>query len=1022
MRAIQKDTFREIRRTLGRFFSIFLICGIGAAFFSGIRAASPDMRLAADTYYDEQNLMDVRLLSTVGFEQEDLDLIAQVEGVEGIRAGYTVDVLASVNEKNLVAKVYSMTPDPEQGTENDINRPLLLEGRLPQAENECLADARLVSIGVSIGDTIRVSSGTENEISDTLKDDAFTVVGIANSPLYNGTSRDSATIGNGTVSGFLMVPETAFCLDRYTEVTLTVAGAKAMMSYDEVYDTTVEPVTAALETLGEQRTKDWETDVIQKAKEELADAEQAYQDGKDTAEREFANAQKTIDDGKKELSANRKTLEDTQKTLSDSRKEWQEGVAAFVAQLDPSYTELSQAEGWISEKQAQYEQAKEQYEQSKPFLTPEQDAEARAKLAALQGAIDQASQGMAALQSAERQIEDGERQLSEGQAQLSAGEKQLEDAQRTLDREKANTNQELEDAWQEILDARQEIDDLPDCEWYVLDRNTNIGFVEYGFAAERMQAIANVFPAFFFLVAALVCLTTMTRMVDEQRNNMGVCKALGYGKGTIAAKYLFYALSASLLGSLLGVIIGMQFFPKVIFDAYNSIYNVPTLYTPMYADLASMSIAMAVGTTFLATLWASLSSLSHKPSDLMRPKAPKIGKRILLERVHFLWKRMSFSGKVTARNLFRYKKRLCMTVLGIAGCTALLLIGFGIRDSISTIATLQFDDLYQYQDIVTMKDNLPQAEIDSCRAGVQAQPGVQDTAVMYVKSTQTRGQNGDGTEVDAYITVPQQSEAMSQWIRLRDVETKDPLSLKAGGAVITDKMAETLGLAPGDMLEIKTDDGWRQIPVAAVAEHYLNHYVYLCQDDYEQVFGEPPAYNQLYVKTDSTDNAYEESLRAGILELENITQVASNTATIQAFQDTVDNMMTVVIVLILSAGLLAFVVLYNLTNINIGERVREIATLKVLGFTRREVDLYVFRENLWLSLLGILVGFVFGKYLHLYIMNSVEVEMIRFGRQILPVSYLLAAVLTLAFTLIVSVVMSRKLRKVDMVESLKSVE
>lgn len=355
-------------------------------------------------------------------------------------------------------------------------------------------------------------------------------------------------------------------------------------------------------------------------------------------------------------------------------------------------------------------------------------------------------------------------------------------------------------------------------EWYVLDRNTNIGFVEYGFAAERMQAIANVFPAFFFLVAALVCLTTMTRMVDEQRNNMGVCKALGYGKGTIAAKYLFYALSASLLGSLLGVIIGMQFFPKVIFDAYNSIYNVPTLYTPMYADLASMSIAMAVGTTFLATLWASLSSLSHKPSDLMRPKAPKIGKRILLERVHFLWKRMSFSGKVTARNLFRYKKRLCMTVLGIAGCTALLLIGFGIRDSISTIATLQFDDLYQYQDIVTMKDNLPQAEIDSCRAGVQAQPGVQDTAVMYVKSTQTRGQNGDGTEVDAYITVPQQSEAMSQWIRLRDVETKDPLSLKAGGAVITDKMAETLGLAPGDMLEIKTDDGWRQIPVAAVAE------------------------------------------------------------------------------------------------------------------------------------------------------------------------------------------------------------
>lgn len=1022
MKTIQKDTFREIRRTLGRFFSIFLICGIGAAFFSGIRAASPDMRLAADTYYDEQNLMDVRLLSTVGFEQEDLDLIAQVEGVEGIQAGYTVDVLASVNEKNLVAKVYSMAPEAEQGTENDINRPLLLEGRLPQAENECLADARLVASGVSVGDTIRVSSGTDSEITDTLKGDTLTVVGIANSPLYNGTTRDSATIGNGTVSGFLMVPASAFCLERYTEVTLTVAGAKAMMSYDDGYESAVERVVDALETLGGQRAKAWETDVIQKAKEELADAEQAYQDGKDTADREFANAQKTIDDGKKELADSKRTLDENEKNLSDSRAEWQEGVTAFVTQLDPSYTNLSQAEGWIAEKRGQYDQAQAQYEQSKPFLTPEQDAEAQAQLSALKGAIDQAAQGLAALQSAQQQIENGERQISEGRTQLSDGEKQLEDAQRTLDREKAEAEQELDDAWQEILDARQEIDDLPDCEWYVLDRNTNVGFVEYGFAAERMQAIANVFPAFFFLVAALVCLTTMTRMVDEQRNNMGVCKALGYGKGTIAAKYLFYALSASLLGSLLGVVFGMQFFPKVIFDAYNSIYNVPTLYTPMYADLASMSIAMAVGTTFLATLWASLSSLSHKPSDLMRPKAPKIGKRILLERVHFLWKRLSFSGKVTVRNLFRYKKRLCMTVLGIAGCTALLLIGFGVRDSISTIATLQFDDLYQYQDIVTMKDDLPQAEIDQCQAGVEAQPGVQDTAVMYAKSTQTRSQAQGDAEVGAYITVPQQSSGMEQWIRLRDVETKAPLSLQEGGAVITDKMAETLALAPGDMLEIKTDNGWKTIPVAAVTEHYLNHYVYLSQADYEQVFGEPPAYNQLYVKTDSTDSAYEESLRAGILKLENITQVASNTSTIQAFQDTVDNMMTVVIVLILSAGLLAFVVLYNLTNINIGERVREIATLKVLGFTRREVNLYVFRENLWLSLLGVLVGCVLGKYLHLYIMNSVEVEMIRFGRQILPVSYLLAAVLTLAFTLIVSVVMSRKLRKIDMVESLKSVE
>ena len=1023
MRAFQKDTLREIKRTLGRFFSIFLICGIGAAFFAGVRAASPDMRLAADSYYDEQNMMDIRLLSTVGFEQDDLDQIAQIDGVETVQPGYTVDVLTTLGDKNVVTKIYSMAPEETIGTDKEINRPLLIEGRMPEADNECLADALLLSSGVKVGDTLTVASGkTDEDIQDTLTTTTFEVVGIANLPIYNGTTRDNATIGNGSVAGFLLVPESAFCSERYTEVTLTVAGAKELMSYEDAYETTVEQVTSQLETLGEQRAQDWETDVIQKAKDELADAEKEYQDGKETAEREFADAQKTIDSNQKTLDESRDTLQQSRQTLEENQKTWEQSVSAFVTQLDPSFTELSQVDAWLANLQTQYEQALDEYEQSKPFLTPEQDAQAQAQLAQMEQTIGQVSQGKQELENAATQLEQAEKQIQDGERELASGETQLKQAQATLDREKKETDDKLDDAWQEILQARQDIADLPDCEWYVLDRNMNTGFVEYGFAADRMQAIANVFPAFFFLVAALVCLTTMTRMVDEQRNNMGIAKALGYTKRTIVSKYLFYALSASLLGSILGVIIGMQIFPKVIFDAYNTIYNIPTLYTPMYVDLASISVAMAVGTTILATLWASLSSLSHKPSELMRPKAPKLGKRIFLERISVIWRRLSFSGKVTARNLFRYKKRLCMTVFGIAGCTALLLIGFGIRDSISTIATLQFEEIYQYQDIVTMKDYLTQTDIDACRQGVESLEGVQGTTVIYAKSLQTRSQAEDSSEVDAYITVPQQSQELDQWITLRDVETKQALSIEDGGAIITDKMASTLDLEPGDTLEIKTDDGWAEVTVTAVTEHYLNHYVYLSQDTYESLFGEPPAYNQLYVKTDNTEDAYEQSLRASILELDNVTQVTSNSSTIGVFQDVVDNMMTVVFVLIISAGLLAFVVLYNLTNINIGERVREIATLKVLGFTRREVDMYVFRENLWLSLLGILVGFVLGKYLHLYIMSSVEVEMIRFGRQILPMSFGLAALLTLVFTLIVSVVMSRKLRKIDMVESLKSVE
>ena len=405
----------------------------------------------------------------------------------------------------------------------------------------------------------------------------------------------------------------------------------------------------------------------------------------------------------------------------------------------------------------------------------------------------------------------------------------------------------------------------------------------------------------------------------------------------------------------------------------------------------------------------------------MRPKAPKIGKRILLERVKFFWKRLSFSGKVTARNLFRYKKRLCMTVFGIAGCTALLLIGFGIRDSISTVATKQFQEIYQYQDIVTMKSDLTTEQVARCVQTVKQQQGVTDAAALYNKSEKVRKQGGEET-CDVYITVPEEPKLLNNWVVLKQKKTQTPLMLEDGSAVITDKMAQVLNLQPGDVMEIETDEGWRAVKVQDVAEHYLYHYAYLSPETYRQVYGEPVVYNQIYLKTDSTDAAFEQNLRATLLEKENITQVTSNTETIRMFQETVDNMMAVVVVLILSAGLLAFVVLYNLTNINISERVREIATLKVLGFTRKEVNLYVFRENLWLSLLGIFIGFFLGDALHLYIMKTVEIEIMRFGRQILPMSYGFSALLTLSFALLVSVVMSHKLKKIDMVESLKSVE
>ncbi len=634
---------------------------------------------------------------------------------------------------------------------------------------------------------------------------------------------------------------------------------------------------------------------------------------------------------------------------------------------------------------------------------------------------------------AEEELKDGEDQIALAKETLAQAEKELADAkdqiaqakeelaQGWLDYEEgeATAQAELEDARQQIAQAEEELSDIEEPEWYVLDRSSMQSYVEYGMDAERIGSIGKVFPAFFFLVAALVALTTMTRMVEEERTQIGTLQALGYSRRSIAAKYLLYAISASLLGSIIGVAFGSQFLPWIIITAYQMMYtNIVAVKTPLQFDYALLSTLLAVGCTTLATWAACYRELRSTPAQLMRPAAPKQGKRVFLEKIPFLWKRLSFTGKSTIRNLFRYKKRFFMTVFGIGGCMALLMVGFGLRDSIAKIMDTQYTTVWTFQAYLNLDSNEDYSQIQE---EANDYDHVLETLVAYQVSKEV---SSETTTMDAYLFVFEDVDRLPDFILLRSrTRQNETYTLTDNGVVLTEKLATQLGVNVGDSFQIAESDTKNYtVTVTAITENYLYHYVYMTPTLYEALFGKEPAYNQLLMRMEEISTEEEDAMATTFLEKKAVTGVSF----VRDMQETVDNMMTsldtVIWVLIAAAGLLAFVVLYNLNNINITERYRELATLKVLGFYDGEVAGYVYRENILLTFFGILIGIVLGLALHQYIIQTVEVSMLMFGQEIKPLSYLYSSLLTILFSLIVNIFMFYSLKKIDMISSLKSVE
>ena len=1147
-----KDFLMEIKRSLGRFLSIFFIVAIGVAFFSGIRSSEPDMRISGDTYFDKQKLMDIKIVSTLGLTDDDLGELLKLKMVDEVEPGYSVDALLTVNDSKKAVHIMSM--------QDTMNKVVLEDGRMPVNMGECLVDASFIEkTDYKIGDTIEFVSGTSKDLSETLNQTEFRITGIASSPQYISFSRGNTTIGTGHIDGFVCVSEDAFNMDVYTELYLRVRDADKATEFTEEYDEIIKTAKDEIEGIREERQQARHDDLVDEAMVQLDEARAEFEKGKKEAEDELSKARDEIEDGQKKIDDGRSELESGEREINSNRNnllqkkdqinsglnelknkegEVKAGEAALIdgrkqhadgkAQYEDGLLKLEEGKKKYEDGKKQYEDGKKQYddglkeyedkkskfEKAKigydALITKYEELEASGKtdpetlltmknlkilidvtkpvVDAVEKEMQEAEvqlneakvvldESKTALDAAEKEIKDNEALLADSKKKLDESEKvmdksekdlqsgklQIADAkyelrngkslvdsglvtigekQKELDSAKADINsaqselnegkeeynkarkdadEKFADAEKKLEDAEDDIEKIENAKWYINDRSDLPEHGTYGENADRMKAIGKVFPVLFFLVAALISLTTMTRMVEDERVQIGTLKALGYPRKSIAGKYLGYAGFATFGGSLVGVLIGEKILPFIIIYAYGImfpyVHEIIIPYNMYYGLMAGLA---AFACTMFATYFSCNKEMKEQAAQLMRPPSPKQGKRVFMERITFIWKHLSFTWKATIRNLIRYKKRFFMTVFGIGGCMALLLVGFGLKDSITNIARLQYNEIQLYDATVILENDVTNNEKEHIKNILNKDNRVESTLDNLLLNVTLS--NGD-LKREAYLNVPSDLDEFDNFVKFNDRLTDEQYKIDDKGVILTEKTAEMLDVKNGDTIKIKDDiKGEIEVKVVSVCENYLGHFMYMTPGLYEELYNKKPVYNSIYYKMKEDQKGQTSNVGEEVLTLDGALSISYT----DSLRDQIDNMLgsldIVIVVLVISAGMLAFVVLYNLNNINITERQREMATLKVLGFYDKEVAAYVYRENIILSLIGALTGCIFGKFLHAFVIKTVEIESAMFGRNIDFSSFVYGFLITMGFSLLVNFVMYFKLKKIDMVESLKSVE
>lgn len=1097
-----KDVFRLIKSTYKRFFAIAGIVFIGVAFMMGLLSNPDIMRRSVVDYDNKNNLHDIQLYSTFGFDDNDVDTLKKLDIVKDVYPSKTRDVYGKTKDTDpVVFRVREL--------DSNINNYEIIDGKLPIKDNECLLVDNGTIGELKINDTINLFL-KEEDLNESLRNTEYIIVGTVKSPEFMAKLNTSSLLDNIDLSDIVLVPNSNFISEYYTSILLTINDADKYNSLKEEYFSFMEDKVSAIEDLASSQKYVLKNKIIDDATKEIEDAKEELEKGRRDGKKELVDAynkildaKKQIDDGEKELIDNERLLEDSTKQLNEGYKELQ----AKEVELNNAIHEVEQASGMslndllnstlanlntynellankqelennkrqlldtkaqlesqirhaddlpepltknalkalmklIKDKESnRYKKLEQIYEALdfldsydsnmntvESYLSQVNDGLAQIEegykasgginetynnLVTLSNGTKQVKDGYAQIEANRKKIEDGYVKLEEGKAKLKDAKKEYEEGLFEYEKGVKEFNKKIQDAEDEIEDAENKIKDLDDASWIILDRDSHYSSYMYRNSCDQMDSIGIVLPILFFLVAALVCSTTMKRLIDEQRGQIGIYCALGYSNFSIIARYLAYVLLATLISSFIAIFVGIAIFPTVIYNTWRLMYNLPDM--EMYIPIGKMIISIlsfALLMSFVSFL-VIRKTIKEKPAELMRPKAPTSSKEIALEKIKLVWNRLSFTSKITARNLFRYKSRFFMTVFGIAGCTGLLVLGFGIKDSIRDIVNVQFNDFFNYDYTINLNNDRHLDEINE-----------------YLNKDSNTTYHGEFASYSSKITFSNNKDdvisvtclddnSFDNLFNLYDYRTNKLLTLEEDDIIITEKFAKNNNLSIGDEITLESKEGTNaKVKITKICKMYFQHYLYISSSTYMKLFNENIEYTNIGVKNQGdTTNLYNLTN-----EFKDVASINDFSSFIERFNNMIETLDFIILVVIITSGALAFVVLINLINVNISERTREIATLKVLGFRDNEVEAYIFKEIIILSIIGSILGMPLGAIEVKFVMRVIDMEMIKFPTVVKFPSYLYAFAITMLFTFIVFMMTKKTLKKIEMVESLKSVE
>lgn len=988
-----------------------MIIFLGSAVFSGLRNTPYTMAASADAYLNSHNYADLTYIATLGFSDEDVAKVRKLKGVKKVVPCYQFDALFAHKDGKSGVTVYSQ----EKYEKSMLDRPELLKGRYPKKENECIIDVNLGKYNYKLGHTIELSNDNGTK--------TYKIVGIVNDPRYiSNVDRGTNTLGDGTNSGFVevlnegarelglnkKVAELRNNDHLYTSLLVDVEGTEKYNMFTSDYDNLIETVNTRVKSMLSEEMSDQYDQLTGDMQSQLDDAKKQYEEG-------CQEYKHNLDSFNSQISQGKIKLAEARIQFYEQKKIYLKKAAQVSNATQQAYNETKKID----------QEIKVLHDSIKDTLgnIKDKDSAQDAFTKILNDLNENLNnfnnklQGVGQLLEGRIQLEKAQSQLDEAEAELNIQQSKLEVTENNAKVQLNAAKEQLDAAKAQIDQAQQQLNRIPKGVLYSLTKNENVGIASYESYKQAIASIADVFPLIFFLVAALVSLTTMTRMIEEQRSYCGTLRALGYSKQDIIMQYIVYAFLATFFACILGILAGNQVFPRIIYFLFTYLMygmNQSTVLVQKWS-ISLMTVLISVGVTLLATLSVCLQELVSTPSVLMRPKAPKAGKRILMERMPFIWKRLNFNQKVTMRNLFRYKKRFWMSVIGIAGCTALIMLGFGVKNSVSDIIPSQYEEVYKYDALIKLNSNVEDTK--KVENKIKRIEGVHNLTVAYRQNVTVLGNSEDYYST---MIVYDNADEIKNFINFNDYKTKKKIILSDDGVVISQKLAEKLGVKKGENMTFSYDNTKYTVKVSNIVQQYVSHQVYMSKTFYENLTGTKSSASILYVDM-NTKKSNIKTLK-NYLDHHNIGSMERLTASLDEFQQRMSSLNIIVAILSGCAALLCFIVLYNLTNINIGERKGEIATIKVLGFRRKEYCDYIFRENIILSLIGASFGMFFGYFLHRFVVLTVEMDNMLFIRTMPLYIYLIAFGMTVGFTIIINLAMRHILDQVDMVESLKSIE